>query len=86
MTTDLRIHDLRTLFLYLSNATMCIPYEYKKRVFMDMAFKLHEWADVPNTELRTALEEFGYEYYPPCEQCNEETEGEDFLCNECLKR
>lgn len=85
--TDPHIDDLRTLFLYLSNAVMCIPEEYQLRVFRDMAFKLHEWNDVPISVLRETLKEFGIEFNDTCDYCGEDMvdalDGQIFCSYSC---
>ena len=82
--TDPQIHDLRTLFLYLSNAVMCIPEEYQIRVFRDMAFKLREWNDVPMSALRETLKEFHVDFNDTCDTCGKDVpDGETFCSNAC---
>ena len=70
--TDPQIKDLRTLFMYVANATMCIPEVYQVRVFRDMAFKLHEWNDIPISVLRDTLKEFGIDFNDTCAYCGED--------------
>jgi hypothetical protein len=85
--TDPHINDLRTLFLYLSNAVMCIPEEYQVRVFRDMAFKLHEWNDVPISVLRETLKEFDIEFNDMCSYCGEDIleDGRTYCSDACTK-
>ena len=66
------IDDLRTLFLYVSNSVICIPREYQINVFKTMAFKLHEWNDIPISDLRTVLYEFDVEFNDTCSDCGKE--------------
>lgn len=70
--SDPQINDLRSLFLYVANAVMCIPDEYQVRVFRDMAYKLHEWNNTPISELRTVLQEFDIQFNDTCSYCGEE--------------
>jgi len=87
MTTDIQINDLHTLFLYLANATLCIPDKYKDHVFKDMACKLHEWAAVPYSELRAALAKFEIDFIHTCSRCEcEIEEGDDEECETCKSR
>ena len=87
MTTDIQINDLHTLFLYLANATLCIPDKYKDHVFNDMAGKLHEWDNVPYSELRAALAKFDIEFTHACLNCESEIEeGDDEECETCKSR
>jgi hypothetical protein len=79
------------LFLYLSNATMCIPEKYKNRVAQDMAYKLEEWANVSRPELRDALKKLDISLEEMCVNCNEpmpdwdtEEQGEPY-CSQCCK-
>ena len=72
MENTINITNLHTLFLYLGNATMSIPAEHRDRVFKDMAFKLHEWANIPISKLRDALGNFDVEFHNRCDYCGEE--------------
>jgi len=85
--TDPQIHDLKTLFRYLGNAVMCIPEEYQVRVFKDMAYKLHEWNNVPISVLRDTLKEFDVDFNDTCAYCGEEMvdgkDDEEFCSYEC---
>lgn len=82
--TDIQINDARSLFLYLANAVMCIPKQYQERVFIDMAHKLHEWANVPHSELKKVLEEFDIDYNNTCCVCEDEIEDDDSdTCEKC---
>lgn len=82
--------SLYDIFLYLSNATLSIPEEYRHRVVQDMAYKLEEWANVTRPELRRTLAEFGEKLDEMCIHCNEpipdwdvEEEGQEPICPEC---
>jgi hypothetical protein len=66
---------LYDLFLFLSNAVMCIPDKYQQQVFNDMAYKLIEWCDTPRSELRTVFDKFSMEFEELCIHCNEEMSG-----------
>lgn len=70
--TNFQINDLRTLFLYLSNAVISLPDIYQEQVFKDMAYKLHEWNGIPISELRTVLQDFDIQFNDTCFYCGEE--------------
>ncbi len=86
-----KLFTLDDLFLYLSNAVMCIPEQHQQTVFNDMAYKLIEWSDVPRSTLRKLLDQYGYEFEELCIYCNEEMpdwvqEDEDEpdpICDQC---
>jgi hypothetical protein len=85
---SLSVYDL---FLYLSNATLCIPDIYKDRVVQGMAYKLEEWANVSRPELRDALKKLDIKLEEMCVNCNEpmpdwnaEEQGEP-VCSQCSK-
>lgn len=71
MEDTFSITGLRELFIYLANATMCIPRQHGERVFIDMAFKIHEWNDIPISKLRETLKEFDIEFHDTCSYCGE---------------
>jgi hypothetical protein len=86
------IWELDTLFLYLSNATMCIPGRFQKQVFQDMAYKLMEWEGVTRTALRPVMVKYGFPLEELCSNCNEvinaeegaeEITEEDPRCSNC---
>ena len=59
---------LDAFLLYLANATMCIPEEYKKRVFQDMAAKLMEWDDITVEQIRAAFAKLDMSFEPRCDR------------------
>jgi hypothetical protein len=85
------IWSLYDLFLYLSNAVICLPNKYQNHVFNSMAYKLIEWNDTPRSELRTVFDTFGIEFDERCIDCNEEMsdwhqedeEEPDPVCDTC---
>ena len=74
-TEERLLFTLDDMFLYLSNAVICIPEKHQQTVFNDMAYKLIEWADVPRPTLRELLDKYGYEFEELCIHCNEEMSG-----------
>jgi len=80
--------DLKTLFLYLANATLCIDDKSKDKVFNDMAYKLMEWDNVSRRELRKILQEFDVKFEELCTDCNKEMpdydgDEEEPRCDDC---
>jgi len=63
--------DLKTLFLYLANATLCIDDKSKDKVFNGMAYKMMEWDTISRCELRKVIQEFGIQFEELCSNCNE---------------
>jgi hypothetical protein len=55
-TLNLSIYQL---YLYLANATLCVPETYRDQIFQDMAYKLLEWDGVPIQELRDVFDKLG---------------------------
>jgi hypothetical protein len=88
-----KLFTLDDLFLYLSNAVMCIPDKHQQQVFNDMAYKLIEWSDTPRPVLRKLLDTYGYEFEELCIHCKEEMPGwfqededePDPVCDQCKK-
>lgn len=82
---------LKTLYLYLGNAVMCIPKRYQLQVYQDMAHKLMEWNDMPCSELRKVFAEYDIEFEKICIHCNEdvpdwsEYDDCDPVCDACKK-
>jgi hypothetical protein len=62
---------VREIFLYLTNATLCIPEAHRHTVVQAMAYKLEEWANVTRPELRAVLAGFGDTLDEMCIHCNE---------------
>jgi hypothetical protein len=52
---------LEDFFLYLINATVNIPEEYKEQVIYSAAQKLQEWDTISSDQLRDVLSELNYE-------------------------
>lgn len=75
------------LFLYVHNATLCIPDEHRERVFKDLAYKLNEWEGIPMSILRNELKKFDVEFNDCCSYCGEEMEdaedGQEFCSYAC---
>jgi len=88
--TELRL-SVYDMFLYVANATMCIPEQYRRTALQDLAYKLEEWANVTRPELRDVLEMFGEKLDEMCILCNEPlpswdaaADGEP-VCDACSK-
>ena len=82
--------DLKTMFLFLANATLSLDDTSKDRVFNDMAYKLMEWDNISRCEIRKVLKEFDVEFEELCSKCNEplpdyEDNEEEPKCEECKK-
>lgn len=75
--------DVSTLFLFLGQSTMFLSEKQKHRVFNDMAYKLMEWENTPRHEVRAALAKHDIPFEEHCEECGEDVDEEDPLCNEC---
>jgi hypothetical protein len=80
--------DLKTLFLFLANSTMCINDEAANRVWNDMAYKLMEWNNTSRCELRAVFNKFDMQFQELCSSCNDEMldyEGdeEEPKCESC---
>lgn len=48
-----------------------------------MAFKLHEWNDIPYSELTKALEAFDIEFKHHCYICEKEIQTDEDQCEQC---
>jgi 5-methylcytosine-specific restriction endonuclease McrA len=91
-TEETRLNwTLKTLYLYLGNAVMCIPKRYQQQVYQDMAHKLMEWNDMSCSELRKVFAEYDIEFEKICIHCNEdvpdwsEYDDCDPVCDACKK-
>lgn len=84
---ELHITTLKTLFLYVHNATWCIPDEHRERVFKDLALNLHDWENIPISVLRNELKNFDIEFNDRCCYCGNEmvdaNDGQQFCSYAC---
>ncbi len=64
--------DLKTLFLFLANSTMCISEKSSIQVWNDMAYKLMEWNDTSRCALRAIFSEFDMPFQELCSSCNDD--------------
>jgi len=76
-TLNLSIYQL---YLYLANATLCVPETYRDQIFQDMAYKLLEWDGVPIQELRDVFDKLGMKLKEFCRECGSEV---DDKCKDC---
>jgi len=82
--------DMKTLFLYLQNATICIDQKSRNIVFNNMAYKLIEWENASRCEVRKVLDDMDIKFEECCSECNErlidyEDDEEEPKCEECKK-
>jgi hypothetical protein len=88
---DVQINmSLYQFFLYLSNATMCIPIVFREKVFQDMAKKLIQWGQIKREELIDVLDRFDIVLEQNCIKCDEVIPEFDYdtepLCEFCLNQ
>jgi len=76
-TLNLSIYQF---YLYLANATLCVPEKYRDQIFQDMAYKLMEWDGVPIQELRDVFDKLGIKLKEFCSECGSEV---DEQCKDC---